>query len=482
MKIAIVFLFLLSNVAIGFISQRGKNKIKTESDMNLSGRKMNWFTLGTSAAASGCSAYAFVGMAAVSYTTGISMLWYSALACTWSWGVFYIIGKRLRRMSVKTDTTTVVDYLSSRFDDKSGIFRTCASVIVVAFMLAYMASNYSAIASSFSSYIGWPAIAGLLVGAVIVMIYSAVGGFKGVVLVDTVQGIVMLLGSGVLLIFILVRAGGLTALLESAAAIDVNLVTITGGKTAPLFAAFLLSWVGSGFMGFGNPHISVRAMGMKDDSSMRQAGIWSYIINVWVMYLGVFSGLAARVWLGNLENADLAYGMIVGELMGPVLGGIVIAGIISATMSTVSSQLLVAASEATTCIFNLTKKTISESKKVLFARIAIVLLTALGIVLALNSTGLVYYGILFAWAGLGCAFGPILVMSLYWKRMTWGGAFAGMIVGTITVIIWKLSGLSVWVYEGLPGLIISVIVVVAVSLMGTPPESSDELIEYAKEG
>jgi len=242
----------------------------------------------------------------------------------------------------------------------------------------------------------------------------------------------------------------------------------------------LASWLGSGLMGFGNPHISVRAMGMKDDKSMRAAGIWSYVINVWVMYMGVFSGLAARVWLGDLNNPDLAYGMIVGELVGPIIGGIIIAGIISATMSTVSSQLLVASSEASRCFFNFTKMKLSDMGKVRFARIVIIVFTCVALVVAQNGGELVYYGILFAWAGLGCAFGPILVLSLFWKRMTLGGGMAGMLLGTLTVVVWKLSGLSVAVYEGLPGLIIAVVAAVVVSLLTKPPKDADALVEYAK--
>lgn len=482
MKEAIVIIFLLSTVVIGVFSAVGRNRITTEKDMNLSGRKMGWFTLGTSAAASGCSAYAFVGMAAVSYTVGVSMLWYSALACTWSWGIFYLIGKRLRRMSIKTNTTTIVDYLSERVEDNKGIFRLIAAIIVVGFMLAYCASNFSAIASSLESYMGWPTLVGLLLGAVIVAVYSAIGGFKGVVLVDTIHGIVMLLGSAVFFVFILVRAGGMSSFMESITTVDPNLASVTGGKTTGLFVAFLLSWLGSGFMGFGNPHISVRAMGMKSEKEMRYAGIWSYIINVWVMYAGVFSGLAARLWLGELQNADLAYGMIVNEIMGPVLGGIIIAGIISATMSTVSSQLLVAASEISTNVFKRIKRQTSESRKVLVQRVLVVALSLVGVVLALNSTGLVYYGILFAWAGLGCALGPVLVISLFWKRMTWSGAFWGMITGTVVVIAWKLAGFSSWLYEGFPGLILSTLVVILVSAFTHAPSTADDLVKYASDG
>lgn len=481
MREAIIILFLAMNVVIALFSQFGKRKIKTEEDMNLGSRKFGWFTSGASAAASGCSAYAFIGMAGAAYTVGVSMIWYSALATIWSWGVFYLMGKRLRRLSVKTGTTTVVDYLSARFEDKMGVFRLISALVIVGFMTAYVTSNFQAIGKAFLSFLGWKMAVGILIGAVVVAFYTALAGFRANTWLNTIQGVIMLIGSGVLLIFILVRAGGLTALLTQAAAIEPNLITVTGGKAGWVFAAFLIGWVGSGMMGLGNPHVAVRPMGQKDDAGMKQAGIWSYVINVWVMYMGVFSGLAARVWLGNLNDVDLAYGMIVGEIMAPVLGALVIAGILSATMSTVSAQLLVAATEISTNIFRRIKKQFDESFRINITRVCVIVLALISIYFSFNSGEIVFYLILFAWAGLGCSFGPILLLSLYWKRMTWAGALAGMVAGAVAVVVWKQTpALSKLIYEGFPGMVISFIAIFVVSYLTRPPESADEMIEFSK--
>lgn len=476
LRVTIIVIFFIITLGIGFYAQFGKNKIKNEEDMNLGGRKLGWFTTGASAAAAGCSAFAFVGMAGLAYRVGVAMIWYSILATAWSWLIFFVMGKRLRSISVKTNSVTVIDYISERFEDRRGILRTISALIVVVFMIGYVASNFSAMGKTFVGFLQWDLKLSIAIGAVVVTIYTCMAGFRALVWIDTLLALVMLLGSGGFLAFVMDKAGGLTNLLTEVAQIDPVLVDPLGGKTGILFATFLLGWIGSGMMGVGNPHIVVRPMGISDTSRLKAAGIWSYIINVWVMYTGVFSGLAARVWLPELKDVDLAYSIIVGEIMGPLLGGIVIAGILSATMSTVAAQLLVAASEISS---NVLKKstTASEKKKIAFTRVCVLAVAAIGVFFAFTSSQIVFWMILFAWAGLGCAFGPLILLSLYWKRMTWAGALAGVLAGSITVVIWnQTAALKAFVYEGVPGFIVATIAIIVVSKFSAPPQSAEDLL------
>jgi len=480
MGAALIIAYLLANVVVVIIAGRGKRKIKTQEDMNLGGRKFGWFTSGLSAAATGCSAFAFIGMAGLAYSVGVAMIWYAGVATVWSWGVFYLMGKRLRRLSIKTGTTTIVDYISSRFEDHKGMLRLVSAIIVVVFMLVYVTSNFDALGVAVYSFLGWPVMVGLLLAVVWVIFQNVYAGYRADTWTNCVQGLSMILGSGVLLIFILVRAGGLTNLLVEVAAQDPTMVTVTGPRVGFVFIMWLMGWFGSGIMGLGNPHIAVRPMAQKNDTGMRKAGIMAFIFNVWVMYMGVFSGLAARAWLPHLDNVDMAYGMIVGELMGPILGAIVIAGIVSATLSSVSSQLLVASTEITANLFRKIKTTYSEKFKVNTTRICVAVLAVMCVIFAMHTTDIVFFLILFAWAGLGSSFGPVLLLSLYWKRMTWSGALAGMVLGAMTVVIWRMLGWHIDLFEGFPGMIVSFASIVIFSLATKPPQSANEMIEYSK--
>ena len=477
LRTAMIVMFFIVSLGIGFYAQTGKNEIKSEEDMNLGGRKLGWFTTGASAAAAGCSSFAFVGMAGLAYTMGISILWYSLLATTWSWFIFFIMGKRIRDFSVKTNSTTVVDYISERFEDKKGVLRTVSAVIIVLFMIGYVASNYSAMGKTFVGFLHWDIKLSLIIGAAIVAIYTCMAGFRALVWVDTMLAIIMLLGSGGFLAFILMKSGSLGNLLTELAAIDPMLVDYKGGRVGMAFAIFLFGWISSGIMGIGQPHVVVRPMGMNDTSKLKTAGIWAFIINVWVLYMGSFAGLAARLWLPDLADVDHAYAVIVGEIMGPILGGLVIAGILSATMSTVAAQLLVAATEISSNVLkNSTKYT--DRQKINFTRICVVGITIIGTYFAFNSSDIVFYMILFAWGGLGCAFGPVLVLSLYWKRMTWAGALSGVVVGAVSVVIWnQIESLRAIVYEGVPGMILATLAIVIVSYMTTPPSGVNTIFE-----
>ena len=477
LRVAIIVVFFVVTLGIGFYAQYGKYKIKNEEDMNLGGRKLGWFTTGASAAAAGCSAFAFVGMAGLAYRTGIAMIWYSILATTWSWIIFFVMGKRLRSISVKTKSVTIIDYISERFDDKSGILRTFSALVVVIFMVGYIASNFSAIGKTFVGFLQWDLKLSIGIGALVVTYYTCMAGFRALVWIDTLMALIMLLGSGGFLAFVLYRTGGLTNLLVEVSKADPILVDPMGGMSGIVFVTFLIGWLGSGLMGIGNPHIIVRPMGISDSSELKSAGIWSYVINVWVMYMSVFSGLAARVWLPDMKDVDMAYALIVGEIMGPILGGLIIAGILSATMSTVAAQLLVAATEISS---NLLKKstTIKESQRINFTRICVLIVAAVGIYFAFNTNEIVFWMILFAWAGLGCSFGPLILLSLYWKRMTWAGAIAGVITGSLVVAIWNQTpALKALVYEGVPGFICSILAIIIVSKMTAPPKSVDMLFE-----
>lgn len=479
MKISIMLLYFLSIVIIGWAAVRAARS-KTEEDFALSTREHGWFAIACSTFASGCSAFAFVGMAGLSYKVGIAMLWYSLLATTWSWATFFVIGKRLRLLSERFGSVTIVDYIAHRFGDSKGVLRIIGTAIVLIFMMGYVAAQFKGMAKAFEGFLGWPIVLSTVIGAIIVIAYTFFSGFRGVVWTDVMQTIVMLVGSLLFTIFAIAKAGGLNGFLTMASTIDPKFVSITGGKTGLAFITFLLAWVGSGMMGIGNPHIAVRPMAMKDPRKMREAGVFALVANMWVMYLGVFAGLAARVYLPEIADVDLAYAMVIDKIMPAILGSIIIAGIVAATMSTSDSQLLVAATETTKNFYlKYINPTAGEYRKLWVTRVSVVIIGAVALFFALKVSQIVFWMVLFAWAGAGCAFGPLLILSLWWKRMTWAGALAGMLAGTITVIIWNQTpALKGFIYEGVPGFIVAFIAIWVVSLLTYPPKEAEEYMKF----
>ncbi len=476
MKLLIMILYFIAILTIGYVAQTGRFRIKDEEDFDLSGRQHGWFAIGASTFASGCSAFAFIGMAGLSYKVGIAMIWYSLLATTWSWGTFFVLGKRLRIASERTRTLTMLDYLGARFEDDKGILRVIGAVVIIIFMIGYLASQFTGMAKAFQGFLGWPFLFSMCLGAGIMMAYTFASGFRAVVWTDVLQACVMIVGSLVLMLLAVFKAGGVTGFFTEVAKVDPKLVSPTGGKVGIAFATFLLAWIGSGMMGLGNPHVVVRPMAIRDWKGLRQGGIFALAANMWVMYLGVFAGLAARIFVPAMKDVDLAYSTVVGTIMGPVVGGLIIAGIIAASMSTGDSQLMVAASEFTRNLYDkLLNPGSSEQQRIWVTRVSIIAIGLIGIIVTLTSKQIVFWMVLFAWAGMGCAFGPVLFLSLYWRKTTWAGALAGIIVGTVVVIIWnRTPALKGFIYEGVPGFILSFIAVWLVSLVTKPPQKAVE--------
>jgi sodium/proline symporter len=477
MKLVIMILYIIAILVIGVIAQTGRFRIKDEEDFDLSGREHGWFAIGASAFASGCSAFAFIGMAGLAYKVGIAMIWYSLLATTWSWATFFVFGRRLRIASEKTGSLTMLDYIGERFEDDKGILRLIGAVVIIIFMVGYLASQFTGMAKAFQGFLNWPFLVSMFIGAGIMMLYTFMSGFRAVVWTDVLQACIMIVGSLVLMIVAVAKAGGMGDFMSKVAAIDPRLASPTGGKVGIAFATFLLAWVGSGMMGLGNPHVVVRPMAIKDPRGLRQGGIFALVANMWVMYLGVFAGLAARVYLPEMTDVDLAYSTVVGTLMGPVIGGLIIAGIIASSMSTGDSQLMVASTEFSRNIYGRhINRDASETTRVWVTRFAVIAVGLIGIVFTLTSKQLVFWMVLFAWAGLGCAFGPLLFLALFWKRTTWAGAMAGIIAGTLTVIIWNQTPvLKRFIYEGVPGFIVAFIAVIVESFLTSPPKKAVEL-------
>ncbi len=312
------------------------------------------------------------------------------------------------------------------------------------------------------------------VTAAIVLVYTLLGGFLAVSLTDTLQALFMILALVVVPIVAVAEQGGLGAVLDQLHAVDSGLI-----DPLALSAGAFLGFVGIGLGSPGNPHILARYISIDDAEQLRWAAVVGTIWNVLMAWGALFIGLAGRMFhpeVGQLPGADPEnlYPLLAEQLLHPVLFGVVVASIFAAIMSTADSQLLVAASTVVRDVYEKVlrkRQQVAETRLVLLSRATVLALVALALVLGFVASELVFWLVLFAWAGLGAALGPTSILALYWRRTTAAGVLAGLVTGTAVTIVWNQTpALKGFLYELIPAFALSLAVTVAVSLATRPPE------------
>lgn len=474
--------YLLLLIIIGVLSARFRTR--SLSEFFLGGRRMKHWVVALSAVVSGRSAWLILGMSGMAYTLGLSSVWAVVGYILVELFLFMFMGKRLRRYSQTSESITLPDFFEARYKDRLHILRTVSVAIIVIFMVAYVSAQFNAGGKAISASFGLTTTQGLWLTALIVLAYTMLGGFFAVSLTDVVQALFMILGLVILPAVAILDFGGLGKVIEALRLQDMKLVN-----------PWAIGFVGAaGFLGIGlgspgNPHILVRYMSAESPQGLRRAALLGTIWNVVMAWGAVFVGLAGRAYFplkSLLPSADTErlFPYLASEHLHPVLFGFTVAAVFAAIMSTADSQLLVAASGITRDVYQkLFRKgsIITEKRMVLFSRIAVLVLTLVAIGLGAIAKDLVFWLVLFAWAGLGASFGPAVVLSLLWKRTTKWGILAGLISGTLVTIIWKTTPfLKQMIYELIPAFLISGILVVIVSLFTRAPEDAHwELAEIA---
>lgn len=378
------------------------------------------------------------------------------------------------------DSLTLTDFFSKRFGDKRNILRAVAGLVTLIFMVGYVASQVAAAGKAFQGFMGMGYLEGALVSTIVIVIYTVLSGFRGVCYTDVIQGGFLLVGIVGLAIAGVVKLGGVGGLVEAISKQNPSLITVTGGRTLPALVAFIVAWLGSGAMGFGNPHVTVRVMAIKDDLQLRNAGLLAVACNVTAIYTGVWVGLAGRALFPVIADQELVFPSLAGAVFHPFIVGLFLGAVMAAIMSTSDSQLVLAATELSTNIIQglLKVKNMSERTLVNLTRVFVVAIALVAMYFAFNAKQLVFWLVLFAWAGLGSAFGPLLIFSLYWKRTTLLGAIMGVVCGAVTVIIWTMTPtLKALIYEGVPGFVAASLAIVIFSYITRPPEGTEALFE-----
>lgn len=485
-----IFVYLVGMMLIGVYYA---NKNNSTSEFYLGGRTLGPYVTAMSAEASDMSSYLLMGIPGLAYLSGMAEAgWTIAGLAIGTYFNWLFTAQRLRRYTHLTDSFTFPQFLSHRFHEEKNILAVIGAIVIIIFFVPYTASGFAACGKVFSSLLGFDYTITMIVSAVVIVSYIATGGFLAVSMTDFIQSIIMSLAILFVVGFAVVSAGGVDVIIDHAeqlpgylsAVASYDPTTNTASSFGVLSIITTLSW-GLGY--FGMPHILLRFMAIEDEQKLkvsRRVGTgWVIVAMAMAVSIGidglmlssegilpVLEGSASETILIEIANLLSHYG-----LFAAIMGGIVISGILASTMSTASSQLLAAASSVSQDIVQEAMHIkLTDKQSMLLARVTVVLISVLGIIIARNPNSSVFQIVSFAWAGFGASFGPLIICSLYWKRTTWQGGLAGMVVGGAMVFIWKYliapMGGIFSVYELMPAFLLSLIAIIVVSLATKAPD------------
>ena len=487
-------------VVIGIGIFYAKRANKNSEEYFLGGRSLGPWVTAMSAEASDMSGWLLMGLPGVAYWCGLADAAWTAIGLfVGTYINWLVVSKRLRRYSVRANNSiTLPEFFSNRFREKKKTIMFIAGMFILIFFTVYAASCFVTCGKLFSTLFGAPYIAMMIVGAVFVLLYTVLGGFLAESISDFMQAIVMVVALTVIVIIGTVNAGGLGAVIDNAGEIpgfleffgmatptvDANgQQLVEAGK--PVFGVAseygvlsicsMLAW-GLGY--FGMPQVLLRFMAIRKESELKRsrriATVWVFISLAVAVFIGIVGRQlypTAHLTKSAAENIFITSAT---SLLPALLAGFVMAGILAATISSSDSYLLIAASAFSKNIFQgIFKKNATDKQVMIISRITLVALTLIGVVIALDENSVIFDIVSFAWSGFGATFGPLMLFSLFWKRINKAGAIAGMVSGAGMVFLWKLViselGGVFAIYELLPAFIFSSICIVVVSLLTKAP-------------
>ena len=465
----IIYLFAI--LIVGFVTVRFTH---TLDDYIIAGRRLNAWVVAFSERASGESAWLLIGLPGLAWASGFSALW-PAVGCTF--GILFswvFIARRLRIESEKRSAITLPDFFEASFNDDSHSLRVVSTLVIVFFFTLYVAAQFLGAGKVLNATFGISHLLGMAIGAAIILFYTIMGGFFAVAWTDLVQGILMICTLVFLPTLALIDLGGFGPFADKLNAINPTLVTITGGKSGWEMWSVILGGLAIGLGYMGQPHLVTRFMAIRDPNDLKKGSLIATIWAILAFWGAVLIGITA-VGLFGTGFADQEHVMpVMTKALFPAwIAGILISGAIAAMMSTADSQLLVSTSAVSEDIYHqMINKKASQPRLVIISRVATFAVAAVAFVLALTAQDTVYKFVLYAWAGLGASFGPALLLTLWWKKTTRWGVLAGMISGTLVVVLWKsVFNLSDYLYELIPGFFIAFLMIVIISILSRKYES-----------
>ena len=493
-NIFIIIAIVIYMAMVVWIGINCSKKNKTSDDFYLGGRKLGPFVTAMSAEASDMSSWLLMGLPGVALAGSIAEASWTAIGLAVGTYInWLIVARRLRLYSAKLNSITIPDFFSNRFRDKSNVLMIIAALIIVVFFVPYTASGFSACGKLFSTLFGFDYFWAMVVSALVIVLYTMLGGFLAASTTDFIQSIVMTIALIVVLGFGVVNCGGIDEVIKNAQALPgyFSLTTCnSAGEVSSYNGLTIASTLAWGLGYFGMPHILLRFMAIEDEKKLKLS---RRIASVWVvfsMFVAIVIGVVGYSLVKNgvvtgLEDSERIIVEIakIISAFGPLaalVAGVIISGILASTMSTADSQLLAATSSVS---HNLLKgvfaKNITEKASMIVARITLLVIAVIGVFIARDPNSSVFGIVSFAWAGFGATFGPVMLAALFWKRSNKWGAIAGMLVGGVMIFVWKfciapMGGLLA-IYELLPAFICASVAIVVVSLLTAKPEK--EIVE-----
>jgi sodium/proline symporter len=427
-----------------FIGWRAAKRTHGGEDFHLAGRSLGAWSAGISSTASSESGWVTLGAVGMTFTYGVSGLWY-APGCLLGYLVnVYLVAPRLRPLSAGQGSVTLTDVITRRWGDPRNVLRLTATTIILICMMGYVAAQMTAAGKAFSSSLGFEGksgyVLGVVIGAAVIILVTSLGGFRAVAWTDLFQGLLVAIALIALPLYAIARLGGFGALVQGLGAIDPTLLSAGGGRLGPVLWGFIIGQLGIGLGYPGMPHVITRYMAARDDRQVQKLQVIAMFWGVAVFYGAGLVGLAGRVTLPGLADGEQALMALALQLVHPVLAGLLLAAVISAILSTVSSQLLVAASAVS---YDVVEKTLGKAsddrRSLILGRWTVAVVGLLGILVALSEVRLVFWFVLFAWSGLGAAFAPLILLALLRRGVNRHGALAAMLTGIGVTVAWKLG-------------------------------------------
>jgi len=436
----VMLLYLGLLIWIGWLASRHTHG---GEDFHLAGRSLGAWAAGISSTASSESGWVTLGAVGMTYTHGISGLWF-APGCLLGYMVnVYLLAPRLRKISAEQGSLTMTDVITRRWGDPGNVLRVTATTVILLAMMVYVASQMMAAGKAFSTTLGlgdagyfW----GVVIGALIITLVTSLGGFRAVAWTDLFQGLLVAVGIVALPLWAVSRLGGFHALFAGLAACDPHFLSATGGRSGPALWGFIVGQLGIGLGYPGMPHVVTRYMAARDEREIRRLATIAMLWGVAVFYGAGLCGLVGRVMLPGLVDGERALMALALKLTHPVIAGLLLAAVISAILSTVSSQLLVAASAVSYDLVEvILGKAGNDRRSLLLGRVTVIVVGLVGILVALRGESVVFWFVLFAWSGLGASFAPLMLLALGRRLINRYGALACMLTGTGVTVMWKLG-------------------------------------------
>lgn len=479
------FLYLLLMLGIGFWAYR---RTHDSADYFLGGRRLGPWPAALSASASDMSGWLLLGLPGFAFTSGLQSLWLAGGLLLGTYLNWRIVARPLRTFTKEADDAlTIPEYLANRFGDPNHALQVVAAFFVLLFFLFYTSSGLVAGGKLFETLFGLDARVATAIGAFVIMSYTLTGGFLAVSWTDLVQGLLMLAALLLVPVIVMQADGGFSAMQARLVAdYPERLALWSDDLGEPLGAIAIISLVAWGLGYFGQPHILARFAGIRSEAAVPAARRIAVSWTAFSLGGAVLVGLSGLAYVdghmgGELADAETIFMVLVQALFHPVIAGVLLAAILAAIMSTADSQLLVSSSALTEDFYRqLIRRNAGPQEIVLVGRLAVVLLTLVALLLALEPDSNVLGLVAYAWAGFGAAFGPALVLSLYWRGMTRAGALAGIVTGGLVVVGWKaLDGGVFELYEIVPGVIAASLAIIVVSRL-TPPTAPEILARFQR--